>query len=483
MKGSILFVICAVCFLSFPVVGAQTVLHVQTGSSIQAAIDRAAPGTVIELGPGTWRENLRIDKAVVINGAGAERTAIAGKEAGYPVVWITSTQTGSLTITGVAISGAFGKECAEKANKVCTDGILVQGKAKLMLSDCRVEGNALHGLYASGNVRVFIGRTTVSQNYSGIWLSAAAHAQIDAAEISRNAFGLVLAERSLATVTGCTISGNTHDGVLAADATGLILNNNRITNNGRVGVCVDEWPCYTTKRVFTGSIHGRGNTIPSPREKDGNVNAAICPTALRFLSSETGGIYPVPNPESLFGGFPIPPPLEGNPHAPVTIIEFSDFTCPYCARFARDTLPKLRANYIEPGKVRLFFLPYPVHGAVAEKEAEAGFCAQAQGCFWKFHDRMFADLFVHGFPNTFDPVRVRAIAAAAGCDPGAISGCLSSGTYAAAVQESISIAHKLGVEGTPTFFIDGMEVFGAAPYAVFARIIDSELAAAQPSSP
>ena len=453
----------------------ETVVHVQTGSSIQAAIDRAAPGAVIELGPGIWQENLRITRPIAITGAGADKTEITARASGYPVVWIYSPQTGSVSISGITISGAHGDSCAEKEYKVCADGILVQGKIRLELSNCTVNRNALHGLYANGTANLTIEETTFSGNYSGIWLSGSASARIDNAAITNNKFGLVLAERSSARVIGCTIAANGADGVLVADATEISLSSNRITGNGRAGVCVDEWPCYHTKRTFTGRISGERNSIPTPRDKDGNKKAAICPATLRFLFSDSGGIYPAPDPQSLFATLPVAPPMEGSPDAPVTIIEFSDFTCPYCARFARDILPKLRADYIETGKARLFFLPFPVHGKTASKEAEAGFCAQAQGKFWEFHDRMFADLFVHGFPSKFDPERVRSVAIAAGCDPDLLLSCLNAGTYAPAVQGAISIAHKLGVEGTPSFFIDGLEVFGAAPYEVFSRMIDSEL--------
>ncbi len=457
------------------------VMHVQTGSSIQTAIAAAPPGAVISVPAGEWRGDLRIDKPLTIAGAGAGRTRIVGTSPGYPVVWISGVQTGSVRISDLTVTGAQAGSCGDPGNDVCADGIRVQDRVRLVLTDCTVTGNARYGVYADGTAHVVLARGTVSHNRFGIRLEDSAGARVDTATIAENGFGIALSGGASATVMGCTVAGNAQEGVIVADSAHLTLERTAVRDNGRGGVYIDARPCYATPRAFTGMVRGGANVIPGPTSADGNKEAAVCPGALRFLSTSGGGVYP--DPTMLLTQLPIPPPEEGDPHAPVTIVEFSDFTCPYCARFARDTLPKLRANYIEPGKVRLFFLPYPVHGTVAEKETEAGFCAQAQGCFWKLHDRMFADLFVHGFPHTFDPVRVRAIAAAAGCDPGAIAARLSSGTYAAAVQESISIAHKLGVEGTPTFFIDGMKVFGAVPYAVFSRIIDSELAVAQPRSP
>ncbi len=462
-------------FFSVGSFGVQTIISVEPGESLQAAIDAAAPGTTIELGPGTWMENIEIVKPIALRGAGADKTKITAKLAGYPVVWLTSPQTNSVSIVGITISGASGDSCAEKANKVCADGILVQGAIRLELANCNVTHNALHGLYANGTAKLTIEETTFSHNYSGVWLSGAASARIDNSVIVNNKFGLVLAEKSSARVIGCSIADNNADGVLVADATDLTLSNNRITGNGRAGVCVDEWPCYRTRRTFTGTIHGEKNVIPTPRQTNGNKRAAICPVAIRFLRTDSGGIYPVPDPESLFKSLPIPPPLEGDPHAPVTIIEFSDFTCPYCARFALDVLPEIKRDYIDTGKVKLYFLPYPVHGDVARKEAEAVFCAQEQGIFWQFQERMFADLRLRGFPKTLDLTRIRAVAASAGGDPDRLAQCLTAGTYAQAVQTSISIGDKLGVAGTPTFFIDGMEVFGAATYEVYKGIIDSEL--------
>ena len=455
--------------------GAQGIISVKPGESIQAAIDTAAPGTTIELGPGTWTENVEIVKPIALRGAGADKTTIKARLSGYPVIWLTSTQTDSVSISGVTVSGAFGDTCAEKANKVCADGVLVQGAINLKLSNCNITHNALHGLYANGAGKLTIEQTTFSHNYSGIWLSGSASARVDNSVIVDNKFGLVLAEKSSARVIGSSIANNDADGVLVADATDLTLSNNRITGNGRAGVCVDEWPCYRTRRTFTGTIHGEKNVIPTPRQANGNKRAAICPVALRFLRLDSGGIYPIPNPESLFQSLPISPPLEGDPHAPVTMIEFSDLTCPYCARFALDVLPEIERDYIDTGKAKLYFLPYPVHGDVARKEAEAVFCAQEQGIFWPFQERMFTDLRLRGFPETFDMARVRAITASAGGDPDRMEQCLTAGTYAHAVQESIAIADKLGVAGTPTLFIDGMEVFGVATYDVYKSIIDSEL--------
>ena len=81
--------------------------------------------------------------------------------------------------------------------------------------------------------------------------------------------------------------------------------------------------------------------------------------------------------------------IEGDPDAPVTIIEFSDFACPYCSRFSVDTLPQLREDYVETGKVRFVYKHYAILGQVSTRAAEASECAAEQDQFWAYHDQIF----------------------------------------------------------------------------------------------
>jgi protein-disulfide isomerase len=161
-------------------------------------------------------------------------------------------------------------------------------------------------------------------------------------------------------------------------------------------------------------------------------------------------------------------PVRGAQAAAVTIIEFSDFQCPYCAR-ARDVMNQVLKAY--PGKVRLVYRDYPLpFHEHAEKAAEAGRCADEQHKFWPLHDWMF---------DHQDALSVEDLEGAAkklGLDGKKLHQCLSSGKYATQVADSVDAGEKLGVHGTPAFFVNGVFVNGALPFDTFRKEIDRALA-------
>lgn len=303
------------------------------GESIQAAIDSAPTGAIIELSPGTWHENLTIAKPLTLKGAGATETIISSDEAGYPVILVTSQQTISVTIEGVAIAGGYGEGCRDQAGGLCPHGVLALGQARLELISCEVQGNALCGLFASDQAQVTAAQTAFTHNQTGVWVHSSAQAQLEQATVFQNDYGLVASARANLVVRGSTIADNARDGVLVADGARVYLWQSEIARNGRIGVCLDIPGCYRTQRNFTGLVRGAGNTVPSTGDPNGNGLAPFCPKDLVFLRSELGGIYPAPAPEALFSRLPLPPPMLGSPQATVVMIEFSDFSCPYCARF------------------------------------------------------------------------------------------------------------------------------------------------------
>ena len=456
---------------------AEVVVRVQTGSSIQEAIDQAPEGGTIELGPGTWRETLKIDKPIAIRGEGMYQTIIAADQPGHPVLWIAAadmTQTASVTISNLTITGALG-DCADAEQSLCADGILVQGSATVTVNACVITGNDLDGLYIVDNARAIVNDSVLTDNYTGIWLSSSASADITHATLSGNTYGIVIAEHASARITDCTISENIQDGMIIADAAQAVLIDNGITSNKRTGISVDVPPCYDTSRTFSGLIIGAGNTIPGSSADQGNA-VSVCPPTLSLLTTRDGGFYPAESSENILSRLPTPPPMEGNADAPVTIIEFTDFTCSYCSKFTTETLPRIEATYIDTGQAKLYFLPFPVHGIVAYRTAEAGFCAQEQGLFWDFQRLLIAQHNVRG-SSVLTPAWLAAIAAAAGADRDKFLKSLTSETYAEAVKETVALGKELGVDGTPTFFINGRKIPGAAPYEVFAQMIDAELAA------
>jgi protein-disulfide isomerase len=166
-----------------------------------------------------------------------------------------------------------------------------------------------------------------------------------------------------------------------------------------------------------------------------------------------------------------PARVEGNPKAPVTIVEFADFQCPFCGR-VEPTLVDLLKKY--NGKVSLAFRDFPLRAAhpFAEGAAEAGRCAEAQGKFWPMHDALYAD---QSKLSADDLIKT---AATVGMDRSSFAACLKSGKYSAAIEQDEAIGSKAGVTGTPAFFINGRFLSGAAPEEQFQQIIDSELATA-----
>jgi protein-disulfide isomerase len=162
-------------------------------------------------------------------------------------------------------------------------------------------------------------------------------------------------------------------------------------------------------------------------------------------------------------------PSIGNAKAPVTIVEFSDFQCPFCLR-AAPTLKRLREVYGD--KVRVVWKDFPltqIHPQ-AFKAAEAGHCAAEQGKFWEYHDKLF------GNQQALQPDSLKQYAKDAGMDTGTFDTCLDSSKYAERVRDNVSAGARLGVSSTPTIFVNGRMLEGAQPYEVFASVIDEELA-------
>jgi protein-disulfide isomerase len=162
-------------------------------------------------------------------------------------------------------------------------------------------------------------------------------------------------------------------------------------------------------------------------------------------------------------------PSKGPESAPITIVEFSDFQCPFCSR-AEPTVTEVLQAY--PGKIRLVYrdFPLPSHGD-APKAAEAALCAADQGKFWEMHGRLFANQ---------DKLKVGDLKVAAkelGLDGAKFDQCLDSGTKAKAVEDNRKAGEEAGVTGTPAFFINGRLLSGAQPLTAFKTVIDEELKA------
>lgn len=162
-------------------------------------------------------------------------------------------------------------------------------------------------------------------------------------------------------------------------------------------------------------------------------------------------------------------PIRGAANAPVTLVEFSDFHCPFCKQVL-PTLTQLLARY--PGKVRLVFRDFPIDSLhpQARRAAEAARCAQDQGKFWEYHDLLFANA-----PQA-SPEELGRFAQQVGLDLAKFEPCLSGGLHRAAVQRDIDEGTRLGVDGTPAFFINGRPLSGAQPLEAFVQVIEEEVA-------
>lgn len=162
-------------------------------------------------------------------------------------------------------------------------------------------------------------------------------------------------------------------------------------------------------------------------------------------------------------------PYFGPDNAKVVIVEFSDYTCPYCAKFANEVEPKIRQNYGD--KVKFVFRDFPVHGDMAYKAAEAADCAGEQGKYWEYHQLLYQNQ-RKWISNT---TLLYTYAEQLGLNVTAFKACLNSDRYREEVRKDQQDGVKYGVTGTPTFFINGKKYVGYMPYEQFAKLIDEEL--------
>ncbi len=164
-------------------------------------------------------------------------------------------------------------------------------------------------------------------------------------------------------------------------------------------------------------------------------------------------------------------PVKGDKNAKVTIIEFSDFQCPFCGRFYSQTLPEIEDTYVKTGKVKLVYRDFPLSfHQNAQKSSEAAECADDQGKFWEYHDKLFEN------QAALDDASLKQYAKDLGLNTATFNSCLDSGKNAAEVQKDFADGQKYGVSGTPSFFVNGQRIVGAQPFASFKTLIDAELA-------
>ena len=177
-------------------------------------------------------------------------------------------------------------------------------------------------------------------------------------------------------------------------------------------------------------------------------------------------------------------PYRGNPDAPVTLVEYSDFQCPFCARHALQTDPLLYKEYITTGKVKQVFLQHPLDSIhpQARQAAEASLCAAKQGAkaFWAMYKRLFETRTDWG--GQADPTeQFKKYATELGLDADAFAACLESGETATQVQDEFERGEAAGVRGVPAFYINDWFISGAQPFEVFQQVIEAALRGEHPT--
>lgn len=450
---------------------ASFLVQVEPGDSLEDIIASCPAGAVIQLGKGTWAGSFVIDKSLTIQGEGPGETEIVAAEQGVPAITVIGTQTVSVVLIGVKIGGAKG-ECTDTSQTLCPHGLLVTGSAHVTLVSCALTNNAGCGAFITDGAELWANGAAFIRNRIGLWVQGG-RVTIHDSVLTENFYGLIATGEAWAEAEGCSISNNVVDGVLVGDRARVYLWENEIAGNGRVGISLYIKECYRTGREFGGVVRGSDNMVQR-NSNDSNSVSPFCPPVLELLGTELGGIYPAVDPVKLLAEHGLSVPPLGERTAPVTILEFADFSCPFCAEFALETLPKIKKDYISSEKACLYFLPYPVHGEAARLGAEAAFCAASQGLYWDFSEAAFRYSLDHGFPE-LAVEDLAWIIKSVGGDPGGLIACLNAGKYRQTVEKVVAIAQELGVQGTPVFFLANHVIPGAYPYPVFEVIIDSLL--------
>lgn len=176
--------------------------------------------------------------------------------------------------------------------------------------------------------------------------------------------------------------------------------------------------------------------------------------------------------------------IRGRADAPITLVEYSDFTCGYCAKFFQETWPRLQAKYIDTGKVRFMYRDYPrADQGIGVDAAVAARCAGAQGRYWPMHDRLFSER------GRLDPGSFKGYAKAMGLDQTAFAKCFDERQFLESIFQDRHEANRWGFRGTPGFILmrtaggptekePAIAIPGAVPFEDFAEEIDRMLATA-----
>ena len=201
-------------------------------------------------------------------------------------------------------------------------------------------------------------------------------------------------------------------------------------------------------------MYGMGSPVPAPNVQNPGQNqpagvGAVLSEELKTFLAERDGDY-----------------VFGNPDAPVTITELGDFECPFCAKFHTDTRPQIIDKYVKTGQVKILWRHFPLTSIhqFAEPASLATECAGEQGKFWGYHDILFES-------KKLDNVSLTSHAQTLGLNTGQFQSCMEAGKYLEKVRNDFKLGQQAGVNGTPSFFINGELIVGAVPLTAIEPVI------------
>ncbi len=212
--------------------------------------------------------------------------------------------------------------------------------------------------------------------------------------------------------------------------------------------------------LYEFSLSVAGQEVKSYMTKDGSL---FFPQGVEIVATEVfDGVISVDDDA-----------FKGDANAPVTIVEFSEYECPFCAKYVNGAYSQIIENYVNTGKVKYVFRDFPLgFHEYAQKAAEAAECAGEEDKYWEMHDVLFAN------QHALDVDSLKMYALEIGLDEDDFNSCLDDGDMAEEVMKDAADGQKYGVSGTPGFFINGKLISGAQPYEVFVAEIEAALAVA-----
>ncbi len=205
-------------------------------------------------------------------------------------------------------------------------------------------------------------------------------------------------------------------------------------------------------------------------EKGGTTqNVAIAPSGT--APAPQAGLDPNKKYEVGVGHFPV----KGDPNAKVTVVEFADFRCPFCEKFYTDSVTQMLKEYVDTGKVKFAFRSYAFLGPASTLAHNAAECANEQNKFWEFHNYLYENHPPESDTSMFTSEKLTESAGILGLDTATFKSCLDSNKFDENVQKDVAEGQSIGVDSTPTAFVNGKPIVGAQPYTAFKTAIEAAL--------